>query len=299
MNDTPAAGSTTPPGDLPPRRHRDEFEPTARAYNAGLFGKDHYEEDKAGFQELTEVAPLLPIAVSENRHFGFRGVTAAALGGVDQFLNLGLGFPTPDGISIADVIRPHQPLARVVHVDASQVVASHGRAMLARVDNVSMVHADAREPDLVLKEAAELLDLSKPLCIVATALLHFWPDEQEPAAVLYEYMRAVPAGYLVLSHACGEEMDALRYAQLRSIYQRRFAPIYPRTRAEVAAMLHGLDVLEPGLVEASQWRSNDRRIDVGDAYFLAAVAKFGHYVVTFRREDRTSVETGHPLSEAS
>ncbi|GAA4912759.1 hypothetical protein GCM10023334_012350 [Nonomuraea thailandensis] len=158
------------------------------------------------------------------------------------------------------------------------------RAMLARVDNVLLVHADARDPARVLNEARELLDESKPVCIVATALLHLWRNDENPAGVLHEYMRAFPAGYLVFSHCCWDKVEPAKLARLRAIYQRYFMPIYPRTAAEIAVMLDGLDVQEPGLVEASQWRSNDRRIDVGDAYFLAAVAKFGQYVVTSARD---------------
>jgi hypothetical protein len=257
-------------------RDLDPGSTTARAYDAGLGGKDHCQIDKVAFEKLLKFAPLLAVAMSENRAFLSRAVMAASLLDIDQFLNLGSGVPSPYGISVTDVARRYHSDARVVHVDVAELVVVRGRALLARDDRVLMVHQDAHDSGRVLKEAAELLDFRKPVCILATALLHFWPDSDDPASVLRRYMAAFPAGYLVLSHAYGEQMPPDRYAQLRTYYEEAFAPIYPRTRAEVASLLDGLELLTPGLVEASQWRC-DRQIDVGYAYFLAAVAAFGHY----------------------
>ncbi|MEU4229973.1 hypothetical protein AB0F17_37235 [Nonomuraea sp. NPDC026600] len=55
--------NTAPPGDLPHPRGLDDFEATARGYDAGLGGKDHYQADKAGFKALMEVAPGLRVAL--------------------------------------------------------------------------------------------------------------------------------------------------------------------------------------------------------------------------------------------
>ncbi|WP_433435394.1 SAM-dependent methyltransferase [Nonomuraea sp. CA-141351] len=254
---------------------RSDLSAIARAYDVGLGGKDH--PDRIAFEKLLKIEPRLPVAMSENRAFLGRAVMAASLLDIKQFLNLGSGLPSPDGISVTDVARRYHPDARIVHVDVAELVAVYGRALLARDDNVLVVHEDARDPDRMLKQAAELLDLEEPACIIATAVAHFWADSDDPAGVLRHYMRAFPAGYLILSHACGEEMSPDDFAQLRATYEEAFASIYPRTRAQIVTFLDGLEPLEPGLVEASQWRNDDRQIDVGKAYFLAAVAGFGLY----------------------
>ncbi|MEU4229638.1 SAM-dependent methyltransferase [Nonomuraea sp. NPDC026600] len=177
--------------------------------------------------------------------------------------------------------RRYHPDARVVHVDVAKLVAVHGRALLARDPDVLMVHQDARDPERVLKEAFELLDPDKPVGLIATAVVHFWQDSDDPAGILRYYMQEFPAGYLLLSHACGEKMPSKDFAKLRAAYEEAFAPIYPRDHAGVATFLEGVDTLEPGLVEASRWR-DDRKVDVGDAHFLVAVAAFGQYATTAR-----------------
>ncbi|MEU6710637.1 SAM-dependent methyltransferase [Nonomuraea sp. NPDC046802] len=234
-------------------------------------GKDHYKSDKTALDKLLKIAPKLSVAVSENRAFLGRAVTVASQLGTRQFLNLGSDLPTLDGISVTDIARRYHSDARVVYVDPAEQVAAHGRVLRARDSGVLIVHEDARGPDQVLRAAAELLDFRKPICLIATAVAHFWSDEDNPAHILHHYMGAFPAGHLILSHACGEEMSSENF---RAACEEAFAPIYPRSQAEISNLLEGLTLLKPGLVEASQWR-DIRKVDVGEAYFLAAVAKIG------------------------
>jgi hypothetical protein len=59
----------------------------------------------------------------------------------------------------------------------------------------------------------------------------------------------------------------------RAIYARTRTPIYPRSRDEIAALLDGSAVHEPGLVEVSTWRPwYESASGVQEAHFLGAVA---------------------------
>jgi len=150
---------------------------------------------------------------------------------------------------------------------------------LGTIEPTLMVQADVRQPAKVLQQASDLLDPDEPVGLIATALVHFWPDKAESQRILSTYRRAFRAGgYLIFSCACADMDPYLREAMAKE-YTRSGASLYPQTRDEIAAFLDGLDMLEPGLVEASTWRPepNVPPLPIGQAKFLTAVAGFGPF----------------------
>jgi hypothetical protein len=113
-----------------------------------------------------------------------------------------------------------------------------------------------RDPDAVLSDPAVqgLLDLSRPIAVLMVAVLHFVPDEDDPAGLVARFRDAVPAGsYLALSHAtAGEQAD--RAAEHRGLYQRTATPMTMRTRDQVVRLFDGWELAEPGVVSLPQWR---------------------------------------------
>ncbi|MEU6712946.1 SAM-dependent methyltransferase [Nonomuraea sp. NPDC046802] len=204
-------------------------------------------------------------AARANLEFVTRGTGAAAELGITQWLNLGCGLPQV-GETTLDTARRYHADARVAYVDNDPAVTVSGRALLT-VPGVSMsLHADARHVDVVLSHVRGLLDIKKPVGIVATALCHRWPNEDDPGGVLRRYMAAFPAGYLIFSHA---RDDLLISAYTRPLWQIR------------SMFLTGLRLLQPGLVEASEWRPADPiPRQVGRPHFVAAVAGFGAYAAS-------------------
>ncbi|MFC4010530.1 SAM-dependent methyltransferase [Nonomuraea purpurea] len=196
--------------------------------------------------------------------FVTRGTEAAAQSGITQWLNLGCGLPQV-GETTLETARRYHVDARVAHVDNDPAVTVSGRALLT-VPGVSMsLHVDARHVDVVLAHVRGLLDFRKPVGLVAT-LCHFWPNEDNPGGVLRRYMAAFPAGYLIFSHA---RDDLLISTYTRPLWQIQ------------SMFLTGLRLLEPGLVEASEWRPSDPiPRQVGRPHFVAAVAGFGSYAAT-------------------
>ncbi|MFI7643274.1 SAM-dependent methyltransferase [Nonomuraea sp. NPDC049400] len=254
------------PGDAPS---------IARVYDAATKGKDNRASDRDVVKAMTEIAPELPEAARENLEFVPRAVEAASKLGVTQWLNLGCGLPQVGEETTLETARRIHPGARVAYVDNDPSVAVFGRALLA-VEGAMALEADARDVDTVLAHVRGLLDLGQRVGIVATALAHFWPDEQKPGEILRRYMAAFPGGYLVFSHARSDLLTADELDRLLTAYKRA-ADIYPRPLTTIRSMfLDGLPLLEPGLVEASTWRPADPfRRDVGRAHFVAAVAAFG------------------------
>ena len=98
-----------------------------------LGGKDNFEPDRIAAEKVLALVPGLRRAAVENRRFLRRVVRfLAAEAGVSQFLDIGMGLPTP-GCRARGRARG-QPGARVVYVDYDPVVVSHGQALLAVSD---------------------------------------------------------------------------------------------------------------------------------------------------------------------
>ncbi|MGH3329250.1 MAG: SAM-dependent methyltransferase, partial [Streptomycetales bacterium] len=95
---------------------------TARIYDYLLGGKDHYEVDREAAGKALEMMPNLRKVIRSNRRFLVRAVRYCAEQGIDQFIDIGTGLPTPP--NVPEVARGFQPNARVVGVDHDPIVLS-------------------------------------------------------------------------------------------------------------------------------------------------------------------------------
>ncbi|MFI6295945.1 SAM-dependent methyltransferase [Nonomuraea sp. NPDC050790] len=223
----------------------------ARLYDRVLGDKNKYGNDRAVLAELLGILHKLRPAALANAAFVTRAVHAVAEPGVRQFLDLGCGLPKSSEVTVLAAVQQVQPQARVVYVDNDTQVAVHGRALLEVEGQAIMVAADARKAEFVLREAASLLDLHQPVAVIAAAVAHFWPDDDEPAAVSRRCAEALPAGgLLIFTHARGDLLPPDVLERAVAAYGEA-APIFPRTASQITAILDGFRLLEPGLVEAS------------------------------------------------
>jgi hypothetical protein len=226
----------------------------ARVYDFYLGGFHNFAADREMGRQAVGLWPELPQIMQANRAFLRRAVEFLVRAGVRRFLDLGSGIPTVGNVH--DVARRAAPDSRVVYVDNDAVAVEHSRAILAGDDRTAVVQADLREPESVLSDPAvrALLEPGEPVAVLMVAVLHFVPDDADPAGLVARFRDGVPAGsYLALSHAtAGEEAD--RAAEHRGLYQRTATPMTMRTRAEVARFFAGYDLVEPGVVYLPQWR---------------------------------------------
>jgi transcriptional regulator with XRE-family HTH domain len=117
--------------------------------------------------------------------------------------------------------------------------------------------ATLREPECILsdRELLELIDLSRPVGLCMTLVLHFVPPDNDPYGVVARFRDALcPGSFLVLSHVTGDEREAGTLTEVDNVYKNANAPLVMRSRAEIARFFNGFELVEPGVVFLSQWR---------------------------------------------
>lgn len=242
----------------------------ARVYDYMLGGKDNFKADRDLADQLVANAPASAWIARQNRAFLARAVQYCAEHGISQFLDLGSGLPTMDNVH--EVALRARPGARVVYVDNDPVAVSYARALLANRPGVAAIEADLRHPGQILELArsAGHLDFSQPVAVLMVAILHFIPDQENPAQILQTFTAAMaPGSYLVLSHATHDAQPE-KAGRATAIYQRASSPLITRTREEIASLFAGLSLVDPGLVFTVQWRPSHPPPDPPEAAGLYA-----------------------------
>jgi hypothetical protein len=228
----------------------------ARVYDYWLGGKDNFAADREAARQAVAAYPDMPSSVRANRAFLARAVRYLAReGGIRQFLDIGTGIPTANNTH--EVAQAAAPESHVVYVDNDPVVLAHARALLTSSPEgvTHYIDSDLRNTDKILAGAAETLDFSQPVGVMLIAVLHLIGDDDDPGAIVARLLAAVPAGsYLILSHVASdiqqEQMADLRDRMNRLVYQKSWY----RNQAEVTRLFDGLELVEPGVVPAPQWR---------------------------------------------
>jgi hypothetical protein len=228
---------------------------SARVNNYWRGGKDNFAADREAAQRAIEAFPQLPDAVRAGQVL--RGRVArylATQAGVRQFLDLGTGLPTDK--TIYQIAAPLAPGCRCVYTDNDPMVISHARALLTGGrGSCAYVQADLRNPGAILAAAGETLDLAEPVAVILVSVLHLIPDADDPYGIVSQLMAATAAGsHLMIVHPSSDlrpETSARMAANLNPLMaqQRTY-----RSRDEVARFFSGLDLVEPGVVPAPQWR---------------------------------------------
>jgi hypothetical protein len=100
-----------------------------------------------------------------------------------------------------------------------------------------------------------VIDFGKPVALMLVAVLHFVPDEFEPAQILATLTGALPPGsFLVASHITGEH-DPTGPATGAAAYRAAGLPAQLRDADQFARLAFaGLDLVPPGVVLVSEWR---------------------------------------------
>ncbi|HKR51512.1 MAG TPA: SAM-dependent methyltransferase [Pseudonocardiaceae bacterium] len=235
----------------------------ARVYDYFLGGSHNFAVDRQVAQRTIELWPELPLIMQINRAFLRRSVRYLIKQGITQFLDIGSGIPTEGNVH--EVAQVASPEARVVYVDIDPVAVQHSRDILTGNQHADVVQADMRDVAAILGDprTKKLIDPTQPLGVLMLFILHFFPDEQDPAGIIAQYRSIMtPGSHLVVSHAgYGGPPDETKPALEH--YRRTTAELTMRTPLEVEALLDGFDLVEPGAVAMPRWRP-DSPVDVGD-----------------------------------
>jgi SAM-dependent methyltransferase len=248
----------------------------ARMYDFMLGGKANYPSDREAVAKLIEISPDVPRVARWNRQFLGRAVRFVASRGVTQFLDVGAGLPTQENVH--QVARSIVPQATTVYVDNDPAVLSQANALVAGDALTTVVAGDVREPADILRDpqVRAALDFSRPVCLLLVAILHFVPDSYDPGGLVAEFRAALaPGSYLILSHATTDgspvQTAARQVDESGAVYDRATAPLAMRDRTQVAALLDGFELVEPGLVQVSDWRPDEPVSDY--VWMLGAVGR--------------------------
>jgi S-adenosyl methyltransferase len=228
----------------------------ARVYNYWLGGKENYAADRAAGDRTIAEFPGIVVSARANRAFLRRAVRFLVTeAGVRQFLDLGTGIPTSDNTH--EVAQSLAPESRIVYVDNDPVVLAHARALLTSTAEgaTDYLDADLREPGPILTAAAQTLDFARPVAIMLLAVLQLVGDDHDPYQVVADLLAAVPPGsYLVLSHPTSDVQPDQVTAMVGRLNALVAEKVTTRDRHQVARFFSGLEPVEPGLVNVSEWR---------------------------------------------
>ena len=218
-------------------------------------GRNNFEADRRTAQTMLTIAPAIEAIVPFVLAFHQRAVRFLIReAAVRQFLDVGTGLAGAE--TGRDLVHSVDPDCRVVHVDNDPMVLTHLRAFSTSASHGAFAALDAKltDPAALLAGAAETLDFRRPAALLLPSSLPFIASTARAAAIVAELMAPFAAGsYLALCHVASDLDPALGAGV--DYWNRISAQHFTlRSRAEVAGLTVGLDLVEPGLVPVNEWR---------------------------------------------
>ncbi|MEU9732928.1 SAM-dependent methyltransferase [Streptomyces sp. NPDC048002] len=247
----------------------------ARVWNYWIGGKDNYAVDQQVGEHVAGMFPIIRDIARADREFLGRAVRfLAEERGVRQFLDIGTGLPTADNTH--EIAQRVAPDARIVYVDNDPIVLMHARTLLTGTAEgvTDYVDADVHDPKAILERAAGTLDFGRPVAVMMLGILNFVLDLDKARDIAHRVMAAVPSGsYLVLTHPTYDDAvgGAGQIPAMEFWNENATPPITARDGADIAGFFEGLELLEPGLVSCSAWRSGTDSPVVVPQYGAVAV----------------------------
>jgi hypothetical protein len=249
---------------------------SARVYDWWLGGKDNYPVDEELGERILAIDPNVKTSAQANRRFMHKATRLLAQEGVRQFLDIGTGIPTEPNLH--QIAQQAAPESRVVYADNDPIVLRHAEALLrsAPEGSTDYLEADVRDPDRIVGSAKEILDFSEPIALSLVALTHFISEDEagdDVFGLVRRYVDALaPGSFLVLSQLT-PDVDADAMDKAAEAFRRGGTGLYPRTLAEVTRFFDGLELLDPGVVLASDWRPAPDEPAIAPTPLYAGVAR--------------------------
>jgi hypothetical protein len=219
----------------------------ARLYDYYLGGSTNFPVDQAAGDRLRAALPDLYDAAWANRGFHQRSARwMASEHGISQFIDIGSGLPTQGNTheAVGQVVAD----ARVVYVDNDPMVRAMSGSLLDDDRHTRLVTGDMRDPGEVLghPDLLTLIDFSRPVGLLMTAVLHFVADGSDPGGLVKRYTGALaPGSYLALSHATADKLPPRSVQAMYDTYEHASSQIYLRSRDEVGRFFEGLEFVAP------------------------------------------------------
>jgi O-methyltransferase involved in polyketide biosynthesis len=229
----------------------------ARVFDFYLGGEDSTVVDREFAAEVDQVLPGMGDLCRGHRRFSAAVVDHWCAEGIDQFLELGAGLPTVDHVHTR--ARRVHPGARVAYVDYDPVAVAHARRVVAGVDGVSVLQADAGDAETVLAapEVRDLLDLTRPVGVLAVGVLHYVTDAVAEAAASRYRKALAPGSGLAISHLTGVGRPDVHTWSTINHGGWSYAPTL-RDPEDMTPWFAGMELVGPGWVSAPHWAPTGR-----------------------------------------
>ncbi|MDD7942849.1 SAM-dependent methyltransferase [Actinomycetospora lutea] len=224
----------------------------ARVGDYLLGGTQHLPADRAFARALEARAPDVRGVCRAVRAFLGRAVVFSLQRGIDQFLVLGEGLVT-DG-DAHEAARVLNPTVRIAVVDRDPVTTAVNHTCLLLVPGAVAARADLTRPDRVLQlpDVHAVLDLSRPVAVLVGGALAALSDRDDPRGVVTGYAAGLSAGsYLVAWHTSGDNWSHAERAA--SMWAEHVGPAPLWSRGQMQDCLSGLDLVPPGIIDATAW----------------------------------------------
>lgn len=233
-------------------------------------GKDNFAADRAAGDAVEQVYPEIVLMAKQSRRFLIRVVRhLAAEAGIRQFLDIGTGLPTMQNTH--EVAQSVAPESRVVYVDNDPLVLVHARALMAETGaggRTVHVDSDYHDPERILGEARKVLDFSEPVAVMFMGVMGYEADLNVVSSIVNQVMEATPSGsYLVLWDGTNTTPAVVEGAE--RLAQNGGVPYILRSPEEIGSLFEGLELVEPGLVQITDWRP-EVAVEWLDAYGAVA-----------------------------
>jgi hypothetical protein len=237
----------------------------ARIWNYWMGGKDHYAVDRAAGDAVASVYPDIVTMAKQSRQFLIRVVRyLTGEAGIRQFLDIGTGLPTMQNTH--EVAQEIAPECRVVYVDNDPLVLAHARALLVNTTPegvTTYMHADYHDPDVIVGDAANVLNLTQPVAVMFMGVLGYEFDLDVVRSIVSRVMAGVPSGsYLTLWDSTNTSTSVVAGAE--QLKHSGGAPYALRSPEELGSCFDGLELVEPGLVPITHWRPYTVEGDAAD-----------------------------------
>ncbi|GLZ12046.1 hypothetical protein Acsp04_22810 [Actinomadura sp. NBRC 104425] len=269
----------TPPDDPGPEHPKiDTTVPhSARIWNYWLGGKDNYPVDRAAGEAFRQVYPGITDLARGSRYFLGRVVRfLAGEAGIRQFLDVGTGLPTVDNTH--EIAQRAAPESRIVYVDNDPLVLMHANALLTSSPEgvTSYIEADLRDPGTIIREAAQTLDLGRPVALLLMQILGHIDNaggDEEARSIVRRLMDALPPGsYLAINDST--DTNPANVEATRRYNEGGSAPYHLRRPEQIARLFEGLELVEPGVVPINEWRPDPSPFETpSDEGVLGGVAR--------------------------
>lgn len=240
---------------------------TTRVLDAAAGGKNNFSADRDLVRRYDQAASVTTTAARAVLQFLVRVVRHLAAEGVDQFVVVGSGVPSglPPGGRLHDVAAGCHGgsggvPARVVYVENDPMVLAGARATIEPgTDLVRVVEGDVREIDAILDDRVvrAFLDWDRPVAVLLLSV-HSLADDEYVHYVIERVRRAASEGsYLSLLQTTFDGVPGELLPAVRDLLAMTLPGHAIRGRQEVAALLDGLVLVDPGLVWVPEWRPDD------------------------------------------